>query len=109
MDRCIPDLDIESQKDEFCEAYDEMITHYQALCTLGSEPEKIRPRQKAVAWLNTVFATKPLVKQDGQTLVQFYFQEGLFIDTVELTRDHYQKLVAPNALSLIVGTLSQRR
>ena len=33
-----------------------MIKHYRALCTLGSEPEKIGPRQQAVAWLNTVFA-----------------------------------------------------
>ena len=47
--RFVPDLNTEEQKDEFCEAYDEMIRHYQALSKQGSEPEQTAPRQKAVA------------------------------------------------------------
>ena len=86
-----------------------MIKHYRALCTLGSEPEKIGPRQQAVAWLNTVFATEPLVKSDGQPMVHFYFQERLFTDQVATTREHYQKLVAANTISLIIGMLNQRK
>ena len=107
INRCVPDLDTEAQKGEFCDAYDEIIKHYRALCTLGSEPEKTGPRQQAVAWLNTVFATKPLVKTDGQPMVHFYFQEGLFTDQVATAREYYQKLVAANAISLIIGTLNQ--
>ena len=43
MDQSVPDLKTEGQKEEFCEAYDEMIRHYQALAQLGSEPEKTGP------------------------------------------------------------------
>ena len=107
--RSVPDLDTESQKEEFCVAYDEMIRHYQALAQLGSEPEKTGPRQKAVAWLNTVFATEPLVKRDGQLMLHFYFQEGLFTDQAATTRDYYKDLVAANALSLVIGTLNQQK
>ena len=52
-----------------------------------------------MAWLNTVFATEQLVKQDGQTMVGFYFQEDPFIDQVASTREHYQKWVAAIAIS----------
>merc|ERR1712212_1077809 len=70
IDQSVPDLNMEGQKDEFCEAYDEMIRHYQALAKLGSEPEKTGPRQQAVAWLNVVFATEPLLKRDGTLMGQ---------------------------------------
>ena len=106
IDQSVPDLNTEGQKDEFCAAYDEMICHYQALSQQGSEPEQTGPRQKAVAWLNAIFTTEPLVARDGQLMPQFYFQEGLFTDQAATTRDHCKDLVACNALSLIVGTLN---
>ena len=99
VNRFIPHLDTDTQKDEFCEAYDEMIKHFRALCAVGSEPEKTKPRQKTVAWLNIVFATEPLVKRDGQTMVNFFFDEEFFVDPVVSTREYYQKMVAVNTLS----------
>ena len=36
IDQSVPDLNTEGQKDKFCEAYDEMIRHYQVLAQLGS-------------------------------------------------------------------------
>ena len=55
------------------------------------------------------FATKALVKSDGQPMLQFYFQEGLFTDPAATTRDHYKSLVATNALSLVIGTRNQQK
>ena len=85
IDQSVPDLNTAEQKDEFCAAYDEMVRHYQALAQLGSEPEKARPRQQAVAWLNVVFATEPLLKRDGSLMAQFYFEESLFTDPADAT------------------------
>ena len=42
-------------------------------------------------------------------MVEFYFQECLFTDLTATTWDHYKDLVACNALSLIIGTLNQRK
>merc|ERR1712212_617829 len=89
INQSVPDLNTEGQKEEFCAAYDEMVRHYQALAKLGSEPEKARPRQQAGAWLNVVFATEPLLKRDGSLMAQFYFEESLFTDPADATRDYY--------------------
>ena len=36
----VPELDTVNQKNEFCDVYDEVVTHYWALCTVGSEADK---------------------------------------------------------------------
>ena len=72
-DLAVPDLNTEEQRGKFCEAYDEMIRHYRALSQIGSEPNQTGPCQQAVAWLNVVFATEPLLKTDGTLMGHFYF------------------------------------
>ena len=109
IDQSVPDLNTEGQKDEFCAAYDEMIRHYQALAQIGSKPEETGPRQQAVAWLNVVFATEPLLKTDGTLMGQFYFEEALFTDPTDTVREHYKALVAHNARALVISTLKQRK
>ena len=89
IDQSVPDLNTAEQKDEFCAAYDEMIRHYQALTRTGSTPEETGPRQQAVAWLNVVFATEPLLKTDGTLMGHFYFEEALFTDPADTVKDHY--------------------
>ena len=109
IDRAVPDLNTEGQKGEICESNDEMIRHYRALAQPGDEPEKTGPRQQAVAWLNVVFATEPLLKTDGTLMGHFYFEEALFTDEKEAIRAYYKAMVAYNARGLVISTMRQRQ
>ena len=40
---------------------------------------------------------------------QFYFEEALFTDPREATRDHFKAMVVYNARSLVISTLKQRQ
>ena len=104
-DVAVPDLNTAEQRGKFCEAYDEMINHYRALSLLGGEPDQTGPRQQAVAWLNMVFATEPLMKPDGTLMGKFYFEEALFTDDKETCRNYYKLMVAHNARGLVIGTM----
>ena len=109
IDKYVPELETVAQKNEFCEVYDEMVKHYQALCAVGNETDKTKLRQKAVYLLNRMFATEPLIAANGQIMVDFHFEEEFFVDSLVTTREYYQKLVALNAVSLVLAALGERK
>ena len=97
------------QQTEFCDVYDELLAHYQALCVTETEAEPTRRRHQAVNWLNRMLATEPAVGFDGKVMVDFYFSKEQFATINANTQSHYKKLVAINAFYLVLVALNQRK
>ena len=104
----VPELRTAEQLTEFCNMYDKLVAHYQALGATESEAEPSRQWHQAVNWLNRMFSTEPAIGFNKKVMVDFYFTDEQFTTVDMNTRTHYQQLMAINAFYLVLAALNQQ-